>query len=39
MARRGEKLSEHILWTAKNVFLEMGFERASMDVEQREAVP
>jgi AcrR family transcriptional regulator len=32
MARRGEKLSEHILWTAKNVFLEMGFERASMDV-------
>ncbi len=23
---------EHILWTAKDVFLEMGFERASMDV-------
>jgi len=32
MARRGEKLSEHILWIAKDVFLEMGFERASMDV-------
>ena len=29
---RGDKLSEHILWTAKNVFLEVGFERASMDV-------
>ena len=29
---RGDKLSEHILWTAKEVFLEMGFERASMDV-------
>ena len=32
MARRGETLREHILWTAKDVFLEMGFERASMDV-------
>jgi len=32
MARRGEQLREHILWTAKDVFLEMGFERASMDV-------
>lgn len=32
MARRGEKLTEHILWVAKDVFLEMGFERASMDV-------
>jgi AcrR family transcriptional regulator len=32
MARRGDKLSEHILWIAKDVFLEMGFERASMDV-------
>jgi AcrR family transcriptional regulator len=32
MARRGEELREHILWTAKDVFLEMGFERASMDV-------
>lgn len=31
-ARRGEQLREHILWTAKDVFLEMGFERASMDV-------
>jgi len=31
-ARRGEKLREHILWTAKDVFLEMGFERTSMDV-------
>lgn len=32
MARRGEALSEHILFVAKDVFLEMGFERASMDV-------
>src|SRR5260370_18688958 len=32
MARRGDKLSEHILWIAKDVFLEVGFERASMDV-------
>jgi AcrR family transcriptional regulator len=32
MARRGETLREHILWTAKDVFLEMGFERASMDM-------
>lgn len=31
MARRGDELREHILWTAKDVFLEMGFERASMD--------
>jgi AcrR family transcriptional regulator len=31
MARRGNQLREHILWTAKEVFLEMGFERASMD--------
>ncbi|MFE0465241.1 TetR/AcrR family transcriptional regulator [Kitasatospora sp. NPDC058965] len=31
-ARRGEKLREHILWTAKDVFLESGFERTSMDV-------
>ena len=31
-ARRGDKLREHILWVAKDVFLEMGFERASMDV-------
>jgi AcrR family transcriptional regulator len=32
MARRGEQLRQHILRTAKDVFLEMGFERASMDV-------
>ena len=31
MARRGEQLREHILFTAKDVFLEAGFERASMD--------
>ena len=31
MARRGSVLREHILWVAKDVFLEMGFERASMD--------
>jgi AcrR family transcriptional regulator len=32
MARRGHELREHILLAAKDVFLEMGFERASMDV-------
>jgi AcrR family transcriptional regulator len=32
MAIRGDQLREHILWTAKDVFLEMGFERASMDL-------
>lgn len=32
MAKRGDALREHILWTAKEVFLELGFERASMDV-------
>lgn len=32
MARRGDALRDHILWAAKDVFLEMGFERASMDV-------
>jgi AcrR family transcriptional regulator len=32
MARRGDALREHILWAAKDVFLELGFERASMDV-------
>jgi AcrR family transcriptional regulator len=32
MARRGAELREHILLTAKDVFLEMGFERTSMDV-------
>lgn len=31
MSRRGEKLRDHILWTAKATFLELGFERASMD--------
>jgi len=31
MARRGDALREHILWVAKEVFLELGFERASMD--------
>ena len=32
MARRGDELREHIRWTAKDVFLELGFERTSMDV-------
>jgi AcrR family transcriptional regulator len=32
MGKRGNTLREHILWTAKEVFLEMGYERASMDV-------
>jgi AcrR family transcriptional regulator len=32
MARRGDELREHILWVGKEVFLELGFERASMDV-------
>ncbi len=32
MARRGEELREHMLLVAKDVFLEAGFERASMDV-------
>lgn len=32
MARRGEQLREHILWVAKDVFIELGFERTSMDV-------
>lgn len=31
MARRGEVLREHILDTAKEAFLEAGFERTSMD--------
>lgn len=31
MALRGDRLREHILYAAKDVFLEMGFERASMD--------
>ena len=28
---RGEELRRHLLWQAKNVFLDLGFERASMD--------
>jgi AcrR family transcriptional regulator len=32
MAMRGDKLREHLLYVAKDVFLEVGFERASMDV-------
>lgn len=32
MARRGEQLREHILRTAKDVFIEFGYERTSMDV-------
>ncbi len=32
MARRGDQLREHILWVAKDVFLDTGFERASMDL-------
>jgi AcrR family transcriptional regulator len=32
MARRGDQLREHILLAAKDVFIEMGFERTSMDV-------
>lgn len=32
MARRGAELREHILLAAKDVFLELGYERASMDV-------
>ena len=32
MARRGDQLREHILFIAKDVFLELDFERTSMDV-------
>jgi len=32
MGRRGGELRDHILKAAKDVFLEMGYERASMDV-------
>jgi AcrR family transcriptional regulator len=32
MGLRGGELREHILKTAKDVFLEVGYERASMDV-------
>lgn len=31
MARRGGKLRAHILYAAKDVFLELGFERTSME--------
>jgi AcrR family transcriptional regulator len=31
MARRGDELRNHVLSAARGVFLEMGFERASMD--------
>lgn len=37
MARRGGELHEHILWTAKDVFLELGFERTSMAIVARRA--
>ena len=36
-ARRGDKLREHILWVAREVFLEMGYERTSMDEVARRA--
>jgi AcrR family transcriptional regulator len=32
MVKRGDELREHLLFIAKDVFLESGFERASMDV-------
>lgn len=31
MQKRGDALREHILWAAREVFLEAGYERASMD--------
>ncbi len=31
MGKRGDELHEHILFAAKDAFLEMGFERTSMD--------
>ena len=37
MARRGKELREHILWTAKDTFIELGFERTSMDEVARNA--
>ena len=37
MGRRGHQLREHILWAAKDVFLETGFERTSMDLVARRA--
>jgi AcrR family transcriptional regulator len=32
MKKRGDALRENILWAAREVFLEAGYERASMDV-------
>jgi AcrR family transcriptional regulator len=32
MQKRGDALRENILWAAREVFLESGYERASMDV-------
>ena len=32
MTKRGDELREQMLWCAKDVFLDFGFERASMDV-------
>lgn len=32
MAKRGEILREHILWTARDVLLEQGVDRTSMDM-------
>src|SRR3954463_13481033 len=32
MARRGDELREHMLFIAKDVFTEVGFERTSMDL-------
>lgn len=37
MAKRGDQLREHILYASKDVFLEMGFERTSMDEIARRA--
>ena len=31
MGKRGDELREHILWAAKDVVLEFGFDRSSMD--------
>jgi AcrR family transcriptional regulator len=32
MQKRGDALRDNILWAARDVFLEAGYERASMDV-------
>ncbi len=37
VAKRGGELREHILWTAREVFLEAGFERTSMEVVAKRA--